>query len=307
MRRQDDLVHHRVLVTGGAGFIGSHLADAQVAAGAETTVIDDLSGGDRANVPAGARFIEADVADEAVIALVAELGPDLVIHAAAQVSVPTSMADPGRDRAVNLIGTANVLEGARRCGARRFVFVSSGGAIYGEATLATEDALPVPASYYGIHKLAAEGYVRVSGLPYGIVRYANVYGPRQRAEVDGGVVAIFCERLRSGRRVTLSGTGEQTRDLIHVDDVVRGTLAVAGAPTSGTWNIATGRSTSILELLELLQTLIGRATSFEQLPDRPGDVFASSLAIDKAATELGWRPRLELRDGLQALLTSATA
>jgi UDP-glucose 4-epimerase len=295
----------RVLVTGGAGFIGSHLVEAFVRLGCETVVIDDLSRGSRANLAAGATLVEADVADPGTVEVIARAEPDLVIHAAAQVSVPTSIADPARDRAVNLVGTAHVLDGARRAGARRFVLVSSGGAVYGEARMATEDQAPAPASPYGVHKLAAEGYVRLSGLSYGIARYANVFGPRQRSDLEGGVVAIFAEALRGGRPLTIFGTGEQTRDLIHVDDVVEATLAIASTETDGTWNVGTGTPTSVQRLLRELEQLIGPAVEVRHAASRPGDVPVSSLSIERIRRELGWSPRLALGDGLRQMLDHA--
>ncbi len=195
MAMNADTVGAKVLVTGGAGFIGSHIVDALLMAGHEVTVIDDLSSGSLDQIPASVTFIQCDVADRLVSDHIRVAQPDLVIHAAAQVSVNASVEDSERDRRVNLAGTENVLRGAREAGARRFVFISSGGAVYGEAEGSTEADVPNPANPYGIHKLAAEGYVRSSGLQYAIARFANVYGPRQRSDLEGGVVSIFIERL----------------------------------------------------------------------------------------------------------------
>jgi UDP-glucose 4-epimerase len=295
-----------VLVTGGAGFIGSHIADALVAAGIETIVLDDLSSGFRAQVPDRARFIQADVADPATVGLIRDARPDVVIHAAARVSVAESMADPGADRAVNVIGTQHVIEGARAAGVRRLVFISSGGAIYGDTEAADESTLPAPANYYGIHKLAAEGYVRVSGLSHGIVRFANVYGPRQRAGLEGGVVAIFVDAIGQGRPITIFGSGDQVRDFLHVSDAVSAVLTVAAASRTGTWNVGTGVATSINELVAHLEAASGTFAQVVSGESRAGDVESSRLLIDRIRHELGWAPRTALRAGLQALAGSAT-
>ena len=297
-----ELLPARVLVTGGAGFIGSHLVARLRQAGREVIVFDDLSSGSIANVPSDVRVERVDVADPRIVDLIAEAAPGLVIHAAAQVSVPRSMADPDRDRAVNLVGTQYVLEGLRLAGAGRFVFISSGGAVYGEASNSAESDAPEPASYYGLHKYAAEGYTRLSGRSHGIVRLPNVYGPRQRSDLEGGVVAIFLESLQEARPITIFGDGEQVRDFLHVEDAVTGILAVAAAPTDGTWNVATGRATSINELLAQLERLVGRSVAVQHAPARPGDVRTSSLAIRRITADLGWAPRFGLAEGLAQTL-----
>jgi UDP-glucose 4-epimerase len=295
----------RVLVTGGAGFIGSHIVRALLAAGNETIVLDDLSSGSRDSIPDGVRLIEADVSDPATAGIVRDARPSVVIHAAAQVSVPVSVADPGRDRAINLAGTEHILRGAREAGTQRFVFASSGGAVYGEADGADETWLPRPASPYGIHKLAAEGYVATSGLSYGIARYANVYGPGQRSDLEGGVVAIFCERLLARQPVTVFGSGEQSRDFVFVDDVAQATLAIADADQSGTWNVATGDATTVNALLDELGGLIGPPVAVRREATRLGDVHVSRLSNARISTELGWQPRSSLREGLKATVGSA--
>lgn len=292
----------RVLVTGGAGFIGSRLAETLAGAGCEVTVLDDLSTGRREAVPAGVALIEMDIADPRAAQAVADLGPELVIHAAAQVSVPRSVADPGRDRAVNVGGTGHILTGAIAARTRRFIFISSGGAVYGDTRLADEASPPAPANPYGRHKLAAEGAVAGSGLSYGIVRYANVYGPGQRADLEGGVVAIFAEALRQGRSVTIFGSGDQVRDLLYLDDAYSGALAIARARTSGTWNVATGTPTSIRHLLDVLAARIAPPRGVRHEPARPGDVNSSCLSIGRIRRELGWVPRYALADGIQEML-----
>jgi UDP-glucose 4-epimerase len=214
------LPYRTALVTGGAGFIGSHIVDALVEAGCRTTVIDDVSTGSATNLNAAASLVTHDIADPDVARLVEEIAPEVVIHAAAQASVPLSMEDPARDRSVNLDGTRHVLEGARRAGVKRIVFLSSGGAVYGSTDGATEMTVPAPESYYGIHKLAAEAYVALSGIPYANLRLANIYGPRQRPGLEGAVVAVFSSRVASGLPVKIHGDGQQSRDFVYVADVV---------------------------------------------------------------------------------------
>jgi UDP-glucose 4-epimerase len=317
----------RVLVTGGAGFIGSALVRALVERGDSVAVLDNLSSGSAAAVPAGCELVQADIADATSVDAVASLAPEVVIHAAAQISVVQSQADPERDRQVNLVGTAHVLEGARRAGAHRFVFLSSGGAVYGETSGASEQDLPVPASYYAIHKLAAEHYVAVSsaasgggsavsgggsaasGMSYAIARLANVYGPGQRADLEGGVVAIFASALSSGAPVTIYGSGEQRRDFVHVADVVTAVLAMvdAAVPASragGTWNVGTGESTSINELLSVMESAAGVTVERRFAPARAGELQDSRLLISRIHDDLGWSPSVSLADGVRTVLGS---
>jgi UDP-glucose 4-epimerase len=242
-----------ILVTGGAGFIGSHLVNALLAAGQEPVVLDNLASGDWENLPDGVKLVEMDIADAGVVEAIADLKPEVVIHAAAQVSVAVSMRDPHLDLAVNVQGTANVLEGAKAAGAKRFVFLSSGGGVYGESDGADEATLPRPKSYYSVHKYLGERYAELSGLSYANARLANVYGPRQRSDLEGGVVAIFTERLQNRQPILINGTGEQQRDLIYVADVVDSLLTMARSNRDGTWNVGIGVSTSILELLHALK------------------------------------------------------
>ena len=289
----------KVLITGGAGFIGSHIARGVAARGWDPVILDDLSTGSRAAIPTGVELVLHDISRSDTADVVALIGADVVIHAAAQVSVARSMADPARDRAVNVVGTERVLEGSERGGAQRIVFLSSGGAVYGEASGAAEDDAPRPASYYGAHKWVAERYVELSRIPHGIARIANVYGPGQRSDLEGGVVAIFKERLLAGDAIVVHGDGEQVRDFIHVEDVVDAVLAMASSERSSTWNVGTSRETSVLGLLYETEGVLRRTATVTFGPARPGDVRRSSLDIGRIRSQLGWRPRLTLAEGLR--------
>lgn len=308
----------RCLVTGGAGFIGSNLVDALIARGDEVTVVDDLSTGRRVNLEpalaAGAELVELDVRDGAPLrALGAERRPAAVFHLAAQIDVRKSLDDPAFDAAVNVGGTANLLDAARAGGCRRVVFVSTGGAIYGEGAgkqLPLDESTAIaPLSAYGQSKYAAEGYLwlyeRLHGISGVALRLGNVYGPRQDPLGEAGVIAIYCGLVRSGGRPTVFGDGTQTRDYIYVGDVVAAALAAAGGTATGPLNIGTGRETSVLELVEALSRL-GGAEGFEPrfAPPRAGEVQRISLDASLAERELSWRPRTSLDEGLRLTLES---
>jgi UDP-glucose 4-epimerase len=296
----------RILVTGGAGFIGSALVRAAVARGARVTVLDDLSTGSSSGLPEAVPLIEHDVADGAVADVIASVRPDIVIHAAAQVSVTHSIEDPRRDHEVNVDGTRNVIAGAAEGGAGRIVFISSGGAVYGEADGATEETPPAPESPYGANKLAAEALVAASGLSYANARLSNVYGPGQRAGLEGGVVAIFMEAALRGASVTIFGDGSQMRDFVYVGDVVNALLRLAESELSGTWNVATGTAISVHGLLGTVGQIVGREIAHVHEPARVGEVYRSRLGIERIATDLGWRPTTSLERGL-GLIASASA
>src|SRR3954451_7998837 len=259
----------RALVTGGAGFIGSNLVDALLERGDQVTVLDDLSTGRRENLEQalanGAELVELDIRDaEALFETMERARPEVVFHLAAQIDVRRSMADPGYDASINVRGTINVLEGARRAGVRRLVNTSTGGAIYGEGQdlPATEDHPQAPEAPYGQSKWAAEGYCdlfeRIFDLSTVSLRLGNVYGPRQDPLGEAGVVAIFCGRLLAGERPTVFGDGLQTRDYIYVGDVVQANLAAAQSDASGAFNVGTGREASVIELAEALGRIAGR-------------------------------------------------
>jgi UDP-glucose 4-epimerase len=291
------------IVTGGAGFIGSHVVDALLADGYSVTVIDDLSSGSAERVASAARLVEADIVDaQALEAIVAEVQPRAIFHLAAQASVVVSVENPGRDCEVNVKGTLNVLEAAGRCRAP-VVFTSTGGALYGdEAPMPTgEDRIPAPLSPYGASKWAAEAYVNTwslsSGIPHAVCRLGNVYGPRQSPHGEAGVVAIFTNHLHEGRAPKLFGHGTPTRDYVYVGDVVGALLSASGR--SGTYNVATGVETDVISVWRELSAAAGKQIEPELADLRPGELTHSRLDITRAERELGWRPEVAIAQGLR--------
>lgn len=307
----------KALVTGGAGFIGSNLVDALLERGDQVVIVDDLSTGKRANVESalanGARLVEADIRDrQALEDLVGEAQPEVVFHFAAQIDVRKSVADTPLDALINVVGTINVLEAAKAAGAR-VVNSSTGGAIYGEGRIipAPEDHPAEPEAPYGQSKFAAEGYLelyrRLHGLSTISLRYGNVYGPRQDPLGEAGVIAIFCGRLIDGTKPTVFGDGVQTRDYVYVGDVVAANLAAAASEATGAFNIGTGRQTSVLDLVEALGQIAGRDFEPEMAPARHGEVQHIALDYTRAREELGWEPKVDLREGLELTLRSVRA
>ena len=289
----------RAVVTGGAGFIGSHVVDALVARGDEVHVVDNFSTGRRENVNA-ATVHEHDIR-EPLDGVFDEIRPELVVHLAAQADVGTSVAQPVLDAEVNVIGTLNVLEAARSHGAQ-LVFSSTGGAIYGECDRpAREDDERRPLSPYGTAKLAAEEYLgtwnRLYGSRHLVLRFANVYGPRQLPKLEGGVVAIFMDRLRAGEEVTIFGDGAQTRDFVYVGDVVAAILAAVGRD-GGVFNVGTGLETSVNELFAATCRTAAVEADARYAPARTGDVRRSVLDVSRTERELGWRSQVSLAEGL---------
>ena len=291
----------RAVVTGGAGFIGSHVVEALLARGDEVHVVDDLSSGKRENVPAAATLHELDVR-EPLERLFDEVRPESVFHLAAQADVRVSVERPDFDAGVNVIGTIRVLEGARRSGAR-IVFASTGGAIYGEcARPAREEDPRLPLAPYGTSKLAGEEYLatynRLYGTGHVALRLGNVFGPRQDPHGEAGVVAIFLRRLARGETCRIFGDGEQTRDYVFVGDVVRAGLA-ATERDGGVFNIGTATETSVVDLYAACLDVAGSTSPAEFAPARHGELQRSVLDASLAARELGWRPETTLADGLR--------
>jgi UDP-glucose 4-epimerase len=303
----------RALVTGGAGFIGSHVVEALAADGFEVEVLDNLSSGRRENLAAGVRLHELDVGSADAARLVREGGYDVICHLAAQIDVRKSVADPVRDATINVLGTVNVAEAVRASGRRtRIVFASTGGALYGDFVTPpnVEDFPKDPESPYGIAKLSAEYYLsyygRLHGLETAVLRYANVYGPRQDPHGEAGVVAIFCNRILAGEAMTVFGDGEQTRDYVFVKDVARANVAAATRPLPAAgrldaraFNVGTAVETTVLALAAQLQAVAGREVGVTHAPARPGEQMRSAVRIDKARAELGWTPQATLAEGLE--------
>ena len=295
----------RVLVTGGAGFIGSHLTDAFLRQGDEVTVVDDLSAGSAARLDDRTVLHKQSIIDaEPLARLAAEIRPELICHLAAKIDVRASVAFPAGDARVNVGGTIKVLEAARRADAR-VLFCSTGGALYGtDAPIPSpESVLPLPESPYGVAKNCAEQYIdlynRLHGTRHAVLRLANVYGPRQDPAGEAGVVAIFCSRILAGKQPIIYGDGKQTRDYVYVGDVVTAFLAAADTGRPGTWNIGTGTETSVLDLAMTIGQAAGRAVEPEFASQRPGELPRSALAVELARRDLGWSPNTALADGVR--------
>ena len=292
----------RAVVTGGAGFIGSHVAVALLARGDDVTVVDDLSNGKRKNVPDGARLVVADIRDGGLGPVFDKARPEVVFHLAAQVDVRVSVERPAHDASVNVIGTVAVLEAARGVGAQ-VVFSSTGGAIYGECDgPAPESAERRPLAPYGVSKLAGEEYLAAYNRLYETsnvsLRYGNVYGPRQDPHGEAGVVAIFLGALAKGQAPRIFGDGLQTRDYTYAGDVARASLAAAGH-AGGVFNVGTGLETSVVELYELCRTVSGSSLEAVEAPARLGELQRSVLDASLAERELGWRAEVPLEEGLR--------
>jgi UDP-glucose 4-epimerase len=297
----------RALVTGGAGFIGSHITDALVDAGHSVTVVDDLSRGRSAQVNAAATFVKIDITSDGLAAAVAAAKPEVIFHHAAQIDVRESVRDPLHDADVNVVGTVNVLRAAVDAGTRRVVFASSGGAIYGdEAVIPTPEDHPcLPASPYGTAKLCAEAYggtfSRQTGLEFVALRYANVYGPRQDPHGEAGVVAILATRLLHGEASVINGDGAQTRDYVHVEDVVRANLAAVDGPP-GVYNIGTGVEMDVNTLYRMLAAACGVTGAAKHGPAKPGEQRRSCLDTSFTRERLGWTASIPFEEGLRSTI-----
>ncbi|MHB8573350.1 MAG: NAD-dependent epimerase/dehydratase family protein [Candidatus Dormibacteria bacterium] len=298
----------KVLLTGGAGFIGSHIGDHLLAGGHQVVVVDDLSRGQESQVPSGAEFYRLSISDLWLHRVFERERPDAVIHQAAQIDVRRSVANPAQDAQVNILGTINLVEAAGRVGVSRFLFAGTGGAVYGDtANLPTPETEPaLPESPYGIAKLACEHYLRVlaplRNMTWMSLRYANVYGPRQDPHGEAGVVAIFAERLLRGQEAVIFGDGEQSRDFVYVGDVARANLLALRSSTSGAVNIGTGAETSVNQLFEGLRRAAGVEASPRHAEGKPGEQRRSVVDPGLALRELGWAPEVSLEKGLALTL-----
>jgi UDP-glucose 4-epimerase len=293
-----------ILVTGGAGFIGSHLVDELITRGHEVSIIDNLSTGKRQHINPRAHFYEMDIADENIAPVFEKHSPALLFHCAAQIDVRKSVSEPLFDARSNVMGTINLLSKSILYGVRKFVFSSSGGVIYGETPKPASEENPLqPISPYGVAKLAGEGYIRCFGewkdLEYTILRYANVYGPRQDPKGEAGVVSIFIGQIANGETSVLFGQGKLERDYIFVDDVVKANIASIENGSLGTYNIGTGIATSVETLHEKIAEVMKKTNKTTYLPKRAGELDRNILNIKKAARELKWKPTINLKDGLK--------
>jgi len=299
----------RVLITGGAGFIGSAVQDIYVQAGHEVAILDNFVAGNPAYVHPQSRVYQADVQDASLVEqILREWQPEVISHHAAQIDVRQSVAQPVADAQINILGSLHLLDAAARLGVKQFIFASSGGACYGELQqIPAPETHPLqPISPYGIAKVTLEHYLRfyyeVHGLCYGILRYANVYGPRQGITGEAGVITAFIRALLRGETPVIYGTGQQTRDYVYVADVAQVNLQVLGRQEPFIFNIGTGQETSVLALYELMQTLIPTKTTPRFLPARLGEISRSALDVTRVREQLGWQARTPLLEGLQATL-----
>jgi len=294
----------KALVTGGAGFIGSHVADALLAAGHTVHIIDNMSGGKPENVPSDAVLHEVDIRSSEASEICRREGFEVIFHHAAQMDVRKSVADPAFDAEVNIIGFLSLMEAARGS-LRKIVFASTGGAIYGEPDYTPQDeSHPVrPLSPYGITKLATEKYLffykESYGIDYVALRYGNVYGPRQNPHGEAGVVAIFAQRMLRGEDAWINGSGRQTRDYVYVGDVVRANMAALAYDKSGIFNVGTGIETDVNYLFRTVRTLTNSDIEERHAEAKPGEQMRSVLGCDLAASTLGWEPKMPIADGLR--------
>jgi UDP-glucose 4-epimerase len=295
----------KIVITGGAGFIASHIVDAYVEQGHEVHIFDDFSTGQKDNVNIKARVHQVDIAENEAARLIEQIKPDVLSHHAAQMDVRHSVADPIFDARVNILGFINLLEACKNCGVKKAIFASSGGAVYGEQEVfpAAENHPTRPASPYGVSKRAGELYLsyyhQAFGLPYIALRYANVYGPRQSAMGEAGVVAIFLSSLLAGKTAVINGDGRQTRDYVYVGDVVAANMAALQSSFVGPINIGTGVETDVVTIFQHLRDAVGSPIEARHGPPKVGEQRRSCLETSRAAQVLGWRHQMPLKDGLR--------
>ncbi|MHB8174649.1 MAG: NAD-dependent epimerase/dehydratase family protein [Nitrospirota bacterium] len=296
---------NKILITGGAGFIGSHITDAAIEAGMEAVVIDNLFTGKKENVNPKAKFYLADIRHTDISDIFTAEKPDIVCHHAAQVSVRNSVEDPAQDAGINIVGSINVIDNCRKFGVKKIVFASSGGAIYGEQEKfpAPEDHPARPESPYGAAKLSVEHYLyiykKVFGLEYVALRYSNVYGPRQDPFGEAGVVAIFTAKMLSGNTPLINGDGGQTRDYVYVKDVVQANMLAFQDGAEGPYNVGTGMETDVNRLYELIRENTGYRGGNEHGAAKAGEQYRSVLDSARIKNELGWKQRYSLEEGLK--------
>ena len=297
--------YQTALVTGGAGFIGSHVVDALIKRRIKVYVVDDLSAGKRKNVNPNAHFTKMSILNPSFPKFLKRVKPDVIFHLAAQINLRDSVNDPPRDAQINVLGTLKLAHEAGKLGVKKLIFSSTGGAMYPDGARITysEKVPPAPISPYGIAKRSGEMYLdfayHVHGMEYVALRYANVYGPRQDSKGEAGVISIFGEKMLKGKPLAITGTGKQTRDFVYVGDVVRANMLAMNRKVVGVFNIGTGRQTSINTLFKKMKKIAGYSLPARKLPEPPGEIARSAVSAAKAKKMLGWEPKVSLDEGLK--------
>ena len=294
----------KIVVTGGAGFIGSHIVDEYINAGHDVIIIDDFSSGFRGNVHPLARIIEMNICDESIQKVFEDEKPDILNHHAAQIDVRVSVKDPKHDAMVNIIGSLNLYQAAISSGVKKVIFASSAGTVYGEqeAPLFDETTPCCPVAPYGVSKLANEYYLytlqQTAGLKYVVMRYANVYGPRQNPHGEAGVIAIFLHKMLRGEQPIINGNGMQTRDYVYIKDIVRANTLALADDVQGVYNFSSARETNVVEILHSLNNTSGLDVATVHAPAKPGEQMRGCYAYTKAESELGWKPEWTFESGI---------
>ena len=301
-------IKQTILITGGAGFIGSHLADKLIKQGYKVVVIDNLSTGRKENLNSEAKFYKIDIQSLKVAQIFQKEKPDIIFHLAAQIDVRKSVKNPTKDAKINILGTLNLLENCKKFGIKKFIFASTGGAIYGEANIipTPETYSELPLSPYGIAKLTIEKYLnyyhRVFDLPFVALRYGNVYGPRQNSKGEAGVIAIFCDKMLKKKQLIINGNGRQTRDYVFIDDVVKANILALKKNKNGIFNIGTAKETDVNTIFRELKKLTGLKCKKVHSLQKSGEQKQSCFDFSKAKKELNWQPKYGLDEGLKKTL-----